>query len=142
MKAFYLPILRIRILGNLGGVHMDVKSISVQNNYQLNLQMKEASNVVEAISSKLEDKQILKPTEVTSKVTKEELQKNVDHVNELLETNLTSVKFQVHEELDRLFVEVVDQVTKEVVREIPPKEFLDMISSMLEFVGLIVDKRV
>ncbi|MCT8140156.1 flagellar protein FlaG [Anaerobacillus sp. CMMVII] len=94
------------------------------------------------INQRLTEKREVLHAENAKEISRIDLEKNIENVNKFLETSFTSLKFQVHEDLDRIFVEIVDQITQEVVREIPPKEFLDMISSMLEHVGLIVDKRV
>lgn len=75
-------------------------------------------------------------------VQKDFLQSKVEQANSHLQTHYTSVQFQLHEKLDRYYVEVVDADTKEVVREIPPKDFLDMIAEMTEFQGLMVDQKV
>ncbi|GAE26536.1 flagellar protein [Halalkalibacter wakoensis JCM 9140] len=74
--------------------------------------------------------------------SKEHLTKQVENMNELLETNKTALKFNVHEDLNRLYVQVVSKDTSEIVKEIPPEQFLDMVASMLKHAGLIVDQRV
>lgn len=72
--------------------------------------------------------------------------KDLDHameaMNDLSSFRSTSLKFEKHEVLNRTIVKVVDQQTEEIVKEIPPEEFLDMISSMLEFAGIIIDEKV
>lgn len=50
------------------------------------------------------------------------------------------LQFVLHEKLGEYYVKVVDNRTEEVVREIPPKEWLDFYAAMAEFMGLIVDK--
>lgn len=72
---------------------------------------------------------------------KDKVETQVDSMNKLLEVNLTSLKFNLHEETDRYYVEVVDQKTKEVVKEIPPKEFLDLMARITEFTGILMDKK-
>ncbi|WP_017726262.1 flagellar protein FlaG [Halalkalibacterium ligniniphilum] len=72
---------------------------------------------------------------------KESLEKQAEELNQALEPH-KSFKFQVHEELERVFVQVVNRDTEEVIKEIPPEEFLDMVAEMLKYMGLIVDKRV
>lgn len=122
---------------------MDVKSLYSSSSIDvLKPRQEEVKTVNEAVQDKLKEQQDQIEVKKVNGITKEDLEKNITGVNNFLETNYTSLKFQVHEDLDRLFVEVVDKNTQEVVREIPPRQFLDMISSMLEFVGLIVDKRV
>lgn len=72
----------------------------------------------------------------------ENLQDQVENMNKLSEANFTSLKFNVHEQLSRVYVQVINKDTDEVVREIPSEKFLDMMASMLEFVGLLIDKKV
>ncbi|MFK3936000.1 flagellar protein FlaG [Alkalihalobacillus sp. NPDC078783] len=75
-------------------------------------------------------------------ITESNVEHQIDSMNDLLSTTPTSIKFNMHKDLDRIYVQVVDQQTKEVVKEIPPEEFLDMVASMLKNAGLIVDERV
>ncbi|HHY74144.1 MAG TPA: flagellar protein FlaG [Bacillus bacterium] len=74
-------------------------------------------------------------------LTKEDLKNVVNGLNEFLKPTFTSLNFKVHEELDRYYVEVVDQETKKVIREIPSKELLDMYAKMTEYLGLFIDKK-
>ncbi|WNF36574.1 flagellar protein FlaG [Bacillaceae bacterium IKA-2] len=125
---------------------MEVKSLSGSNSFDITkMKDKEVKTATEAIQDSvketLKDKQQQTEEKKTKEISKADLDTNIDSVNKFLELNLTSLKFQVHENLNRVFVEVVDKKTKEVVRQIPPREFLDMVSSMLEHVGLIVDKK-
>lgn len=70
-----------------------------------------------------------------------ELDDAVIALNELNEIQHTQMQYEKHETLDRTMVRVVDRDSDEVIREIPPEKFLDMISHMLEFAGLIVDEK-
>ncbi|TWI59960.1 flagellar protein FlaG [Halalkalibacter nanhaiisediminis] len=72
----------------------------------------------------------------------EMLDKQVESMNKLLDASMTSLKFNVHEDLKRTYVQVVNRETDEVVKEIPPEKFLDMVASMLKHAGLIVDERI
>ena len=74
-------------------------------------------------------------------LTKEEAEHVVNGMNEFLKPKFTSLKFKLHEDLERYYVEVVDQDTQKVVREIPSKELLDMYAKMTEFLGLFIDKK-
>lgn len=126
---------------------MEVKSLSGSNSFDITkLKDKEVKTAAEAVQDNVQDKLKEKQQQIEQKkpkeISKQDLETNIEGVNKFLEKHTTSLKFQVHEDLNRVYVEVVDQKTKEVIREIPPKEFLDMVSSMLEHVGLIVDKKV
>ena len=74
-------------------------------------------------------------------LTKNEAKQVIDGMNEFLKPKLTSLKFKLHDDLDRYYVEVVDQKTEKVVREIPSKELLDMYAKMTEFLGLFIDEK-
>jgi len=74
--------------------------------------------------------------------SKEQLEKAVKGINEFIETSNTHIQFKLHEKLNEYYVTVVDNDTKEVVREIPSKKVLDVYAAMTEFIGLIVDKKI
>ncbi|MCM3162331.1 flagellar protein FlaG [Metabacillus litoralis] len=76
------------------------------------------------------------------KFTKEKLEKVVQGMNDFLTPTTTSLKFELHDELNKYYVKVVDANTQEVIREIPSKKLLDIYASMTEFLGLAVDKKV
>jgi flagellar protein FlaG len=73
---------------------------------------------------------------------KEKVKEVVDGINKLLEASSTSLKFEFHEKLHEYYVKIINDKTKEVVREIPPKKMLDFYAEMTEFMGLMVDKKI
>ncbi|MBH9968838.1 flagellar protein FlaG [[Bacillus] enclensis] len=75
-------------------------------------------------------------------VTKDKMESVVQGMNEFLQSSNTHLKFEFHDKLQEYYVTIVDEQTKEVVREIPAKKILDMYAAMTEFVGLMVDKKI
>ena len=75
-------------------------------------------------------------------IPKEKMEGVVEGLNKYLKQSNTALKFQYHEKLQEYYVTLVDENTKEVVREIPPKKMLDFYAAMNEFLGLIVDKKI
>lgn len=75
-------------------------------------------------------------------LARHELQELIQGINEFIAPAKTHLNFELHEKLDTYYVQVVDNKTNEVVREIPPKKFLDMYASMAELMGLIVDEKI
>lgn len=49
--------------------------------------------------------------------------------------------FGIHDKTNRVTIKIVDRDTKEVLKEIPPEETLDMIAKVWELAGLMVDER-
>ncbi|SFE92859.1 flagellar protein FlaG [Alteribacillus iranensis] len=81
-------------------------------------------------------------TENNIRINKENLEEQVESMNQMMESIFTQLKFHIHEDLDRIYVQVLERDTEKVIREIPPEKFLDMIASMLEHIGLIIDEKI
>lgn len=75
-------------------------------------------------------------------ISRAEVESMVEGMNEFLEPLNTSIKYELHDKLDRYYVKIVDSATNELVREIPPEKMLDMYAAMAEFMGLMVDERI
>lgn len=80
--------------------------------------------------------------EMYSSIHKKDVESLVSKMNDFFEPHHTNLKFQFHDELKEYYVTVVDPVTNEVIKEIPPKKFLDMYASMAEFMGLLIDEKI
>jgi len=75
------------------------------------------------------------------KTPEEELADAVDKANKTALIFDRSLKFKIHDETHEMMISVIDSNTNKVVRDIPPKEFLDMIAKMKAYIGLIFDKK-
>ncbi|MBY6052168.1 flagellar protein FlaG [Cytobacillus firmus] len=97
-------------------------------------------------SNEFHVKDVIKEVPVQSKlngqIKEDKLTEVVDSMNEFLQASHSSLKFVLHDELNEYYVTLVDDVTQEVVKEIPSKKMLDMYAAMTEFVGLMVDKKI
>ena len=71
---------------------------------------------------------------------KSELDKSLNKLNRFLEDESVHAEYSVHEDFGTVMIKIVDDVTKEVILEVPPKKILDMIASMCKQFGLI-DKK-
>lgn len=112
--------------------------------------VKGASNVVpinsSAAGSQVQEAPVQFGSEALEPVkqmpAKESVEKTISSMNEFLKASNTRLKFVLHDKLHEYYVTVVDDVTEEVVKEIPPKKLLDMYASMTELLGLLVDKKI
>ncbi|WP_207670506.1 flagellar protein FlaG [Haloimpatiens lingqiaonensis] len=75
------------------------------------------------------------------KVDGQEVKNMVDGLNKLIKNADTHLEYEKHEKLNEYVIRIVDNETKEVVKEIPPKKILDMVAKMCEMIGIIVDKK-
>lgn len=71
----------------------------------------------------------------------EEIKSAIKEANKRAVFGHASAQFSYHEATKRISVKIVDNDTKEIIREIPPEKTLDMISKMWELAGLVVDEK-
>lgn len=49
--------------------------------------------------------------------------------------------FGVHDGTNRITIKIIDKDTREVLKEYPPEQTLDMIAKVWEMAGLMVDEK-
>jgi flagellar protein FlaG len=90
---------------------------------------------------------LTKPDQQPSKnnqpeINKEMMEDVVKGMNDFLNPVNTSIRFELHDRLNDYYVTVIDDITHEVIKEIPSKKLLDTYANMMEFVGFLVDKKI
>lgn len=70
------------------------------------------------------------------------LEEKVSQLNETVEIFDKRIHFRIHDDTNRIMVQVIEKATDEVISEIPPEKVLDMVARIEEMIGLIVDKLV
>ena len=73
---------------------------------------------------------------------KQELEEKIEDMNKITETLEENLSFKLHDETDRIMVQVVNVKTNEVVKEMPPEEMLDLAAKIHKMVGLLIDEKV
>ena len=108
-----------------------VENISFESNKSMRSQEQQTYNLEQ------------QPENNTEKVIQEkDLEQVVTDINQVLGNTHTSLKYMYHEKLQTYYVTLINDQTKETVREIPPKKLLDMYASMREYLGLFVDNKI
>lgn len=72
---------------------------------------------------------------------RENLEKAVDQTNQMIFKDDRRFEFKIHEGTRRIMVKLVDKETDETIKEIPPEKILDLIASIWDLVGILVDER-
>ncbi|WP_429844169.1 flagellar protein FlaG [Brevibacillus sp. FIR094] len=80
-------------------------------------------------------------TEGDTQLGREHLERQLDTLNKFVQTTDTHLKFTLHEKLNEYFVQIVDNETNEVVREVPSKKILDLAAKFQEMIGILVDEK-
>ena len=69
-----------------------------------------------------------------------EVEQVLEGINTFLKSDGSHIQFSMHQEAQRLMVQVIDNDTQEVVRTFPPKELLDLAARIGEMVGTLIDQ--
>jgi len=71
-----------------------------------------------------------------------DIKRAVDKLNKFLQGEATHIEYERHDKFKNQFViKIINNDTKEVIREIPPKKILDMVAEMCKIAGIIVDEK-
>ena len=70
--------------------------------------------------------------------SRKELDDAVSHINKSLQTLSQDLVFSVDEDSKRTIVKVVDQQTKEVIRQMPSPEALEIAKALDKVTGLLI----
>lgn len=73
--------------------------------------------------------------------TPEHLKKMIAEMNRKINNSNEEAVFGVHEKTNRIMIKILNKDTKEVIKEFPPEKTLDMIASIWEMAGILVDER-
>lgn len=69
----------------------------------------------------------------------ENIKKAVSDLNKKMSN--TTAQFGIHEGTNRVTVKIIDKETKDVLKEFPAEETLEMIAKVWELAGIMVDKK-
>ncbi|ADK14023.1 flagellar protein FlaG [Clostridium ljungdahlii] len=119
---------------------MEVKDIG--QGRQLSLDFNTSNNVLETQQS---TDVIDKTTDKSSsekKLTEKDVKKAVDKLNKLLEDKATHLKYEVCGKFNDITVQIIDDKTNKVIKEIPPKKIIEMVDKLCELAGVFLDKKV
>ncbi len=82
-----------------------------------------------------------KTPNATNKHRGETIAKIVQEINQVLEVLNREVRFSYNTTIRGFVVKVIDVKTGQVIREIPPKDVINLQKKLIEFVGMIFDSK-
>lgn len=123
---------------------MDVNGIkpNLMNNnfYNSNVSEYAQTNTVASIP-KVETKSIeVKNNKKNEEYDKNELDDALKKINRFLKDEHTHAEYSYHKEMNTMMIKIINEDTKEVILEIPPKKILDMVASMCKQFRLFAKK--
>ncbi len=134
---------------------MDIKSLSsvavntaaavqvrpVVTQEEVSANRNEPVSNVTALNSRQNARQDDKKEKDEVRLSKQEVVEITDGLNEFMAAMNTDIKFVLHTKMKELVVQVVDNKSHKVLRESPPKELLDTLARIRDFVGSLLDKK-
>lgn len=75
-------------------------------------------------------------------INQEDLVTATDNANKKIKDLKLNVELSYYKDTNQLIIKFVDSETKEIVKEYPPEKYLDMIQSLIDLAGLVVNKKV
>ena len=100
---------------------------------------KQQKQNIDNISSQKNEAQLAKQVKET---TNEKITRIAEAMDSYVQSIQRDLKMQVHEETGNIMVRVTSQDGNKVIREIPPKELLDLAARMEELAGVLFDEKV
>lgn len=76
---------------------------------------------------------------VKPEVTNEQIKKAVSDLNRKMSS--TSCQFGINDATNRVTIKIIDNETKDVIKEYPAEETLEMIEKAWELAGIMVDEK-
>ena len=118
----------------IANVNESQKAVPVNVEQKLDIKPQEIKSV-----------QKIDPQQEAQKYIKEyiqsDLQRAVEEANKFIFKDNGRFEFKMHERTNRMMVRLVDKDTDEVLKEIPPEKILDLVASIWDLVGILIDER-
>lgn len=105
--------------------------------------LKSSSGFISVNESASEENDLNNSDEKKKKeLSKEDVATMSDALNKLMQQANSDIEFKYCQKLDRLTMQIVDRKTQEIIKEFPPKQMLDLLIGIKEWVGILIDKKV
>jgi len=77
-----------------------------------------------------------------SPIAKTKVEAELEQMNQFLQSMNTDLSFMLDEDSQIFFVKIINMETKEVIKQIPPEEFLKTVAKIRSMIGAIIDEMV
>ena len=65
----------------------------------------------------------------------------IENINKAVQTMAQDLEFSIDEDSDRTIVKIIDNQTKEVIRQVPSKEILEIAKALDKVQGLLIKQK-
>lgn len=120
---------------------MEIKRIGQGGQVTSELNVKNINGDLNIQENSTNDKVVTEPNDENKKYDEKDIKKAVDKMNKIFEDTNTHVEYEIHKVFGDIIIKFVDNDTKEVISEVPPKKVLDMVAKICELAGVIVNEK-
>lgn len=123
---------------------MRVDSVESLSNRQINNNnsSNQSTRVNRNYNSNRKPESLREKQQYSERELEDEVRESVKDINEIVEKVKEGLSFQIHEDTEKIMVQIVDLKTKEVIKELPPEEMLDLEARIHKMVGILIDETV
>lgn len=98
--------------------------------------------IVNVVQSEAVKEQLKFPDTNGNKLNPEDIDQITESLNKFMKTINADLHFAIHDETQRLMVQVVDTKDQRVIKEFPAHELLNTLAAISDYVGILLDKKV
>ncbi|KAA6225374.1 MULTISPECIES: flagellar protein FlaG [unclassified Campylobacter] len=121
------------------GVQMDTTSAVSKTDFESsNSQSASTTNTTQSVQSQ----DGIESTQQSDKGLSEKLAEITQELNEQMETMDSNIRFGYSDEIDRMYVSVVEKMTGKEIRRIPTEEAMRLTEYFRDAMGMIYDEEV
>ncbi|KAA6230750.1 flagellar biosynthesis protein FlaG [Campylobacter sp. LR291e] len=121
------------------GVQMDTTSAVSKTDFESsNSQSASTTNTIQSVQSQ----DGIESTQQSDKGLSEKLAEITQELNEQMETMDSNIRFGYSDEIDRMYVSVVEKMTGKEIRRIPTEEAMRLTEYFRDAMGMIYDEEV
>lgn len=113
-----------------------------QSNTQTKIDSQKTDKNIENKKMETQSKTDEKTIVVENLYSKKDIMDLIEDANEEFVTYDRKFEFGIHEKTKQITVKVLDSVTDEVIRELPPEKILDMLAGLWEVAGILIDESI
>lgn len=84
-------------------------------------------------------KTVQESSETQTTADNQQLKNAVNDLNKRMHNS--EAVFGIHDKTNRVTIKIIDKSTKEIIKEYPPEQTLDMIAKVWEVAGILVDEK-
>lgn len=113
---------------NVSSAYTPVKAANVAVNSEIKPELAKEENIQQG--------------QKDQEMSRGDIDKSMGDLNKIMQLVNADLRFTLHEETQRLIVQLVDSKDQKVLKEFPPHELLDTLAAIRNYIGVLLDKKV